>query len=61
MNFFDEQYRARVTIITVEELRRATRPVTTLSLDLTYRNPDVDFRNMVLTPSIATSISTVSL
>jgi hypothetical protein len=45
----------------VEALRIATRPVTTLSLESIYRNPGVDFRNMVLTPSIASGISTVSL
>ena len=61
MNFFDELYRARATTLTLEELRRATRPVTMLSLDPIYRNPGVDFRNMTLLPSIATSVSTASL
>lgn len=60
MNFFDEQYRAQVTI-TVEELRHATRPMTMLSLEPIYRNPGVDFRGAMLTPSIATSVSTASL
>jgi hypothetical protein len=45
----------------VEALRIATRPITTLSLDLSYRNPGVDLRGAMLTPSIATSVSTASL
>lgn len=57
MNLFDEQYRAHVTpltlaesprstpLITVEELRRATRPSTLLGLDPIFRNTGVDFRN----------------
>ena len=58
MNFFDEQYRARITTLTLDELRRATRPVTMLSLEPIYKNPGIDFRNMVLSPSVATSVST---
>lgn len=73
MNLFDEQYRAHVTpltlaesprstpLITVEELRRATRPSTLLGLDPIFRNTGVDFRNVVLGSTIATSLSTASL
>jgi hypothetical protein len=46
------------TAAVVEELRHATRPSTLLGLDPIYRNPGVDFRNVVLSTSIATSVST---
>ncbi len=61
MNFFDDQYRAMAPAAFLEALRSATRPMTPMSLDLTYRNPGIDFRGAVLAPSIATSVSTASL
>ena len=48
------------TAAMVEQLRIATRPATTLGLDPIYRHPDIGFRNVVLSTSIATSMSTAS-
>jgi hypothetical protein len=61
MNFFDEHYRAMAAAAFFEQLRIATRPITTASIDATYRTPGIDFRGAVLAPSIATSVSTASL